>query len=65
VSVVVSHGERIDQLTFNTNQRSIGPCGGDGGGADVAQGPAGTRLSYISGRAGEKIDQLTFYFVNR
>lgn len=64
VSVTVVSGSKIDQLTFNTNFRSIGPCGGDGGGTSVAQGPPATRLSYISGRSGDLVDQLTFYFVN-
>jgi hypothetical protein len=64
LSITVDHGEKIDQVTLNTNLRSIGPCGGPGGSTNVAQGPPGTRLSYITGKSGELVDQLTFYFVD-
>jgi hypothetical protein len=64
VSINIASGSYVDQVTLNTNLRSIGPCGGTGGGGSVAQGPEGTRLSYISGLAADWVTQLTFYFVN-
>lgn len=64
VSVNIASDAKVDQVTFNTNMRSIGPCGGSGGDSYIAQGPVGTRLSYISGRSADVVDQVTFYFVN-
>ncbi len=51
---------RVDQLTFYTNMRIFGPFGENGGSGPYAVN--GDYLMYFSGRAGRKIDEITFYF---
>lgn len=53
-------GELVDQITFYSNFETYGPYGGWGGTAGSAE--EGSYLAYITGREGEQIDQLNFYF---
>lgn len=54
-------GGRVDQLTFITNKgRTFGPYGVQGGTPEVIKAPAGQTLNCVSGRAGDRVDQLNF-----
>jgi len=55
-----SAGTRVDQINFRTNLgNSFGPYGGNGGAPFHFKGD-GLALRGVTGRSGEKIDQLTF-----
>ena len=58
-------GAGVDQLTLHTSSgRQLGPYGGGGGlQFDTGdRGPRGCYLAYISGRAGQRLDQLVLHW---
>ena len=54
-------GDRLDQISFQSNKQSYGPFGG-GGGAPFSVNFSGGALHYIFGRSGSGVDQIGFAF---
>ena len=62
-AVSVRGGGYIDQLTFTTNQRQLGPYGGTGGSVLTASSPpGGSWLRYVTGSSGGYLDNIMFWF---
>lgn len=64
LGISVEFWQYIDRITFHTNQRNFGPCGGQGGLLKkTIMGPPGRRVAGFRGRHWELVDSIQLMIV--